>query len=740
MSYWPSTLKSRRSISSSLPVMGFTVAVVFATCQGSSLAWATTKTKEIAVATDAFSYLDDSSNARAKDWVRQQNDRTLAELERDPRFARHYQLALDAEAPSTSGGNEFPERMWLYRGHVYELWLGGGHQRGVLRSTQQSAFIAGKPDWQVLLDVDAMSAAEAKEWTLSGMQFSPSGRRCLLRLSLAGSIRTAWREFDLGNRTFVKEGFQIPASTIMNVMVWKNEDTVLVSSDFGPGTLSSAGAPIVIKQWSRGNSLDDGKDVFRGNADDVSAIVSDLDAEAGGTDEGPGGSRVVHFARADRSNNTTWWRLDHNDRLEQMQAPLSNTTPVLYRDQYIVVLRQDWNVGGRTWKQGSAIAIPTADITKSNPRIYSVFSPVADTSVMFVAGTTSEGILLLGSWLGYGRLWRAVPKDGSWVVDPVPLPDHGVIKHGVADVHSDTAFITYESFLQPATLYQVDVRSNRVTPVLNRAPQFDGRRFVTEQQYAKSSDGAEVPYTIVRPLDLKFDGRAATLVVGYGAHGAINFPYYSASLGKLWLDNGGVYVSANVRGGHERGPAWAVRRAERQHTYDDMIAVTEDLVRRKVTAPKRIGFMGHSSGGLLAGVMLTQRPDLFGAVVLEAPVLDQLRFDLWALGSRMYEEYGSPDIPQERAFLERTSPFQNLIARPDAPKPFLITSTTDETVFPAHARRFAAKMQSLKMPFLFYETAEGGHGLAATPVQRARLEALIYTYLARQLFDQPTGS
>jgi prolyl oligopeptidase len=361
--------------------------------------------------------------------------------------------------------------------------------------------------------------------------------------------------------------------------------------------------------------------------------------------------------------------------------------------------------------------------------------------VLFVGAKSRSGLLLFGSRLGYSRLWRSTFTKDAWTTDRVPLPDHGMIIQGAADIHSDTAFVRYESFLQPPSLYSVDMAHNAVAPIVGAPADFRTDAFLVEEREAVSPDGVLVPYSLVRPRDFSFNGASSALVVGYGSRGGTQLPAYSAALGRLWLEQGGVYVLANIRGGQERGREWAVSGVGRQHTYEDMIAVTDDLVRRKVTAAKRIGFMGHSAGGLLGGVMLTQRPDLFGAVVLKAPVLDQFRMDQIALGQTAWEgEFGSPDIPQERAFLERTSPFQNLRAQTNFPKPLIITSTTDETVSPAQARTFAAKMESLGMPFLFYESSDGGHGLTSTPAQKNRLEALIYVYLARQLLDQRVAS
>jgi prolyl oligopeptidase len=297
------------------------------------------------------------------------------------------------------------------------------------------------------------------------------------------------------------------------------------------------------------------------------------------------------------------------------------------------------------------------------------------------------------------------------------------------------AFVLYQTYLQPPTLYKVDVSHAKAAPIGGHvAPQFDASALVTEQWQAKSADGTLVPYFITYRKDLRFDGSTRTLVHGYGAAGASLSPRYSSTLGALWLAQGGAYVDANVRGGSERGAKWHVTGALRERTYEDMLAVVEDLIRRKVTRPKHVGIMGQSAGALLAAVVLNRRPELFGAAVLRVPLLDQFRMDL-AMGTpgSSFAEFGSPQEPEGLAFLQRTSPFQNLQRREDFPAPLIITAANDQNVFPAQARRYAARSERLGLPFYYYEASEGGHAAAASRIEQARLDALIYSYLQLQL-------
>jgi prolyl oligopeptidase len=692
---------------------------------------------------DGFSYLEDLSAARAREWVKGQNDRTLAELERDPRFQRYYTAALESEqAVSTADARGLlppPGRMWLNGEWIYQLWPDAKHPRGIWRRASVRSFLSHDPDWQVLLDVDALSATERQDWTFQQPAFSPSGGRALIQLSRSGSISAASREFDLERRAFVADGFQL-ATSREGQLVWRSDDSVLVTMDFGPGTLTTAGNPLIVKEWMRGQPLAQAKEIYRGQQDGLGVSLNPADGADGGATPGnraSGSRRVLHIGETSGANELTWWRLDEDGRLERLAAPLARSVPTLFADHYLIALDADWQTGGRIWKKGTVIAIPAVQIARANPGVQLVLAPAKDTSVTFVGARSKGGLLMFGSRLGDGRVWRAIYRHGAWTTDRVPLPDHGTALPGTSNAGSDIAFVRYESFLHPPALYQLGRDGDSPTLFASAQPQFNGDAFVVDQLEAKSADGVLVPYSVVRPKSLRFDGTAPTLIIAYGAYGGTYPPSYSATVGKVWLEQGGVYVVANVRGGRERGPAWHVTGVDRQHTYDDLVAVTQHLIARRVTTAKKVGFMGHSAGGLLGGVMLTQHPDLFGAIVLKAPVLDLLRMDLLAGGAAVRaREYGSLSVPAERAFLERTSPFQGLDVQRRPPKPLLITSSTDETVSAAHARRFAAKMNSMGMPFLYYETNDGGHGLAATLPQRARLDALVFTYLARQLIDK----
>jgi len=267
---------------------------------------------------------------------------------------------------------------------------------------------------------------------------------------------------------------------------------------------------------------------------------------------------------------------------------------------------------------------------------------------------------------------------------------------------------------------------------------FDTEGLVVEQREATSADGTQIPYFIIHNPERSSAEPGPTLLYAYGGFQVSLSPSYSGTMGRLWLENGGTYVLANIRGGGEFGPAWhqAGLTVNRQRIYDDLIAVAEALVEDGVTTTDQLGVMGGSNGGLLTGVMYTQRPDLFGAVISQVPLLDMMRFHTMLAGASWQAEYGFPDEnPEERAFLRSISPLHNVNPDRDYPPLFLLTSTKDDRVHPAHARKMAYLTDALGLDMLYYENMEGGHSAAANLRETANRLALEYTFLMQNLMD-----
>ena len=679
------------------------------------------------MAKDDFSYLEDADDPRTRVWLKTHNDRTAAVL-RDARYRSFSDRALRAvqevsrfEALAVPGGTT------LRDGWLYQHWNDRQHPKGLWRRARFDAFVRGEPQWDVLLDIDALCARENKSWVFLEAVFSPAGKRALIRLSDGGSNINEWREFSIEARAFVSDGFLVPAA-LAAYADWRDDDTLLVSADFGPGTLSLAGEPLVIKQWTRGQSLRGAPEIFGAQPDASSAEIylHENDSSA----QGP---RSITILTRDKHLSHTWWQIDARGRATRMTLPSQINSLTSIAGHYVFHSNLDWTTGGRVWRAGDLLAIPKAEIAKPTPEVRAILTVGEDEAIQFVT-RAKDALLIHGTALGASVLW-AVNPSRDWSTIRAALPANGSIAPCCVDDRTADVFVLYQTYLQPPMLYRLNVETGRATPMAGDvAPQFDASALVTKQWQAKSADGAFVPYFITYRKDLRFDGNTPTVIHGYGAAGASLSPRYSSTLGTLWLERGGVYVDANVRGGAERGRSWHVTGVQRERTYEDMLAVAEDLIRRKVTRPKRIGVMGRSAGGLLAAIVINRRPDIFGAAVLQVPLLDQFRMDL-AMGAPAgsYAEFGSPQEPAGLAFLQRTSPFQNLQRRPDFPVPLIITAANDQNVFPAQARRYAAKLERLGMPFYFHEAPEGGHAAAAGRLEQARLDALIFSYLDLQL-------
>jgi prolyl oligopeptidase len=684
----------------------------------------------MAAVEDEFEWLEEIEGERALEWVRAQNDRTLGELTKDERYSRFYDAAL-AIAEDKS---RIPMGS-LRDGFIYNFWQDETNVRGLWRRATLDSYRTPEPQWETLLDVDALASAEGRNWVFQGVEcLPPAGKLCLVQLSDGGKDAAVHREFDVQARAFVEGGFALPEAK--TDVVWKDENTLLVATDWGPGTLTESGYPYIVKQWTRGRPLADAEEILRGEVAHVG--VGPFSVEGMSEDGKP--QRLLGIHQAETFYTSTHWALDSAGKPARMTLPPKVSVEALYHGQLVFRLKQDWAVGAKSWKSGALLSVPLVQATAAEPAVNVLIVPGPRDALEEVAATRS-GVLVASYSNVRGRVLRFSLTSGRWTYSAVPLPDSGAVGLVTADEHSDTAFVSYQDFLQPTTLYSVEVANKQVAKAKSLPAFFDASRYVTEQLEATSKDGTRVPYFVVRSKAFTARGDTPTLLYGYGGFEVSMLPTYSATIGKLWLDEGGAFVLANIRGGGEFGPAWhdAGLKTKRQTVYDDFIAVAEDLIAHRITSPRHLGIEGGSNGGLLMGVMLTQRPELFGAAVVQVPLLDMLRFHKLLAGASWVDEYGSPDVPEERAWLERLSPYRNLAKREDFPVPFFLTSTKDDRVHPGHARKYAAKMESLGMPFYYYENIEGGHSAAANLRERAKRQALEFTYLARRLEGSPEG-
>jgi len=672
--------------------------------------------QDVAAVDDPFLWLEDVEGERALAWVEERNAGTLAELQFHPSFATFEREIL--QIITSEDRIPYPSTR---RDKVYNFWTDAEHPRGIYRRTTLESYLSGAPSWQTVLDIDALAAEEDVPWAYGGMDcLGPEYRRCLVNLSRGGSDATEVREFDLVEGRFVEGGFFLPEAK--SSTGWVDENTILVATDWGEGSLTTSGYARVAKLWRRGTPLESAETLFEGDADDVAVFA--------GSFETAWGTQPVLFHRPSFFQGSLY--LVRDGTMARLDIPL-DADPGFVQDQLTVYVRDPWTVGSRKYATGSVIAIDLDEFLAGSRDFSVVIEPGPRSAVQ---GATPTRDYLLVSVLDNvrGQLWKYRYEGGSWIGERVDAPDMGSVNPVDVDIHSNRFFFTYSSFIQPTTLY-VHHDDGRVAEVQRMPAMFDAEGLVIEQYEARSTDGTPVPYWVVRSRDVAMDGRNPTLLYGYGGFEISETSGYGATVGKAWLERGGVYAVANIRGGGEFGPAWhrSALKENRQRAYDDFVAVAEDLIARGFTSPPHLGIQGGSNGGLLTGVALTQRPDLFGAVVVSAPLLDMRRYNKLLAGASWMEEYGNPDIPEEWAYISRYSPYQNVRADREYPRPLFTTTTRDDRVHPGHARKMAARMLSQGHDALYFENTEGGHGAGVTPEQRARMIAITYTYLWSQL-------
>jgi prolyl oligopeptidase len=671
---------------------------------------------------DPFLWLEQTHGARALAWVKAENAKTLAVLQKDPRFAAFYADAL--RVGEATDRVPYPE---IVDGRIYNFWQDSAHPRGIWRTTTPAGYAAATPVWKTVLDLDALAQTEGKNWVWQGADCdSPSRTRCLIALSDGGEDASTVREFDLPTARFVDGGFVLPHAK--QTAAWESDDALIVSRAWAGTDLTSSGYPYVVKRLERGQALSDAVEVARGAPSDVSVEVEEFH---------DGGGRRALVARREVSFFESRWQLVTPAGVRDFALPPKCDLSALVAGRLIVDLQQRWAPNGRAFPAGSLVSLDlaaaSADPSRLEPTL--VYAP-GPREALGNVGATRDRLVVTSYANVRGRAAVYTPAAGNaWSERHLDLPDDSTIGLVAADETGSAAFVSVTSFLTPTTLWRVNADSGVATIVKRLPVRFDATRDVVAQHEAVSKDGTRVPYFVVRPKNATFDGRNPTLIYAYGGFGLSQTPYYSGVLGKLWLERGGVYVLANIRGGGEFGPAWhdAGLKTHRQRIYDDFAAVARDLIAKRITSPRYLGIQGGSNGGLLMGVEFTQHPELWNAVDIQVPLLDMLRYEQIDAGASWTGEYGSVSVPAERAFLASISPYNNLKPGVRYPEPFVWTTTKDDRVGPQHARKFAARLQSMGIPYLFYEVTEGGHGSGANIRERSFTTALEFTYLNRKL-------
>ena len=663
---------------------------------------------------DPFAWLEQVSSPQALDWVRTENARSLKVLQSDPRYA-----TFMAQAQELAQSNDRIPKPDLTGQDVTNLWQDVTHVQGLWRRTTPEDFASTLPHWRTLIDLDALSRAEGKTWVWEGATcLQPDAARCLVLLSEGGEDALTAREFDMRAGEFVAGGFSIPHAK--QTADWENADTLLLGTDWGSGSMTASGYPFVIKRLRRGQKLAEAAEIYRGTSSDVGVWVS---AYVDG--QGYRAAVLTRGLDAFRSE----YRLVTPDGTVRLNLPQKSELEGLVAGQFIARLSE---AAGPGLPAGALVSLDLA-APQGTPRL--IFSPNARQSIQSV-GVTAHAIVATLLDEVRGRAIAFTKSGDGWAGTPISMPDNAAISLVTASGVDDRAYLQVTGFLQPTALYSLDLATSAGPVQVKTLPaQFDASHDAVEQLQATSKDGTKIPYFLVHPKDQKPDGSTPTLLTAYGGFEISETPAYNPTIGKLWLEHGGAYALANIRGGGEFGPAWheAGIKTHRQRIYDDFAAVAQDMEARHLTSPAHLGIRGRSNGGLLMGVEFEQHPDLWHAVIIGVPLLDMLRFETIAAGASWTGEYGSVVNPDERAFLAGMSPYANL--KPDVryPTPYIFTTTSDDRVGPAHARKFAALMEAQGHPFLYYEAMEGGHVASANLRGAAMEQALEMTYLSEQL-------
>lgn len=683
---------------------------------------------------DEHKWLESLNDQATSDWVKSRNTKTLQYLQANPEYKK-----INAEVKKILFAKDKLAYPQIIGDEIYNFWRDEKNVNGIWRRTSLSNYQKKNVSWETVLDIDQLRKAEGKNWVWYSADCLRSEPLCLVYLSDGGKDFFIGREFNLKTKKFVENGFQIPEAK--SRLTWIDKDTLIIGTNWGPGTLTNSNYSKIIKILKRGQPLSEAREIFAGESSDV--VVSPWHIWNKTTKD-------IFLFRYYKFHDVKIYILTEDYTPIPIPIPSGVQVQALKDQTLFFKLRLPWVTEKFSYPEGSIIALkykktPSSDknqnslITFESPEL--VAAPQSYESFQQIIAT-SAGLFILSQKNVQSILYSVEKHEGQWIKSDLGLPKSGSIQISSYSDHKDYFFIDYESFLSPSSLYLGRTVKNKTTFKLAKQlpPQFDSKNLVTHQYFAKSKDGTQVPYYIVHHKNIKLNGDNPTYVYGYGGFDVSELPYYLSALGKVWFNRGGVFVQANIRGGGEFGPKWYMSgiREFKQNSYDDFIAVIEDTIVRKITSPSRLGITGGSNGGLLVGAIMTQRPDLLNAVVCKIPLLDMLNYHKYLSGPSWIDEYGNPDDPKMRSILLKYSPYHNLKAGVKYPTPFFLTSTKDDRVHPMHARKMAAKMEAYGYPYYYYENIDGGHGLDSNLDDSLLRRSLELTYMYDQLMKNFT--
>ena len=681
-------------------------------------------------AADDHLALEEVEGAEAMAFVRASNEASLAALTGDPRYETFRSEAFDI----LSSTARIPGPSFLGDG-IGNFWQDATNPKGIWRRTTLDSYRTDAPEWETIIDIDALSRTEGKDWVWKGARcLAPDEARCLVSLSEGGKDAVVVREFDTTTKRFVEDGFVLPEGK--HRLEWFDIDTLLVATDFGPGTLTESGYPFIVKRLKRGQTLADATELYRGDISDGGYGVSPTVFR-----DGAGAVQAVIVNRPLDTFRSETWRLN-GGTVVKLNLPERVAVHGVTGSQLVFGVDQDWRWQTQDVPSGALMAVPLDLLSPGTEMVISnadttVFLPTERQSIQDVSVFDDRIVAtILDNVRGRVAVFRNRGEFG-WPETAIEVPENVAVSLGDSSRGSGRQFYSVQGFLTPPTLSLATIETAASETIKQAPAMFDPSTHVVEQFEATSTDGTKVPYFLVRPANAPMDGSTPTIMFGYGGFQVSFPPAYKPELGKLWLENGGAYVVANIRGGGEFGPAWhqAALRENRQRAFDDFAAVARDLETRGVTSPRRLGIYGRSNGGVLTSVSITQHPELYNAAVIESPLIDMLRYQDLPAGASWIGEYGDPRIPGDAAFISQYSAYQRLRPDADYPRLYITTNTRDDRVHPGHARKFAARLGDLGSDHLYYEETSGGHSNDADPVANARRWARHYVYLSQQLMD-----
>lgn len=669
---------------------------------------------------DPYLWLEEVESEKSLDWVKEQNKNSDKRLSSNSLYKDLQKKYL--EVYNDKDRIAYPNIVGDY---VYNLWQDEKYERGLWRRMPIKEYLNQKEQWETLIDLDELSKKEGKKWVFEGATFlEPGNNICLVALSDGGTDENELREFSLNDKSFINEGLRFPSSK--GGVSWIDKNKVLVARNFGKGTMTTSGYPSQVKIMNRNSSMDQAKTLFKTDTTNLGAFAFSFYDN---------NKQYIFIYEAISFYDSNIFYLK-DDQMKQVNYPKDANFAGFYRGQLIISLQSDWDINGQSFKKGTLVSMNLEDNLKGNVDVKTIYQPNERSS--FVSTSTSKDFIVVNTMENVqSKLYKYIFQNGSWTSEPIKAPEFGSIYLTSSNNQTNDYFFRFSNFITPTTLFYSS--GTEIEPIKKLKDFFNTKNLTVKQFNATSKDGTKIPYFVVHQKDLQFDGKNPTMIYAYGGFNASSQPNYSATIGIGWLEQGGVYVLANIRGGGEFGPTWhqAAMKEKRQNAYDDFYAVSEDLIAKNITSPDHLGAFGWSNGGLMAGVVFTQRPDLYNAVVVGAPLLDMKRYSKLLAGASWMGEFGNPDIPEEWAYLKKYSPYHNVSKNKDYPEVYFVTSTKDDRVHPGHARKMAAKMDDMGHSYLYHETIEGGHGAASTNAQQADMWSGIYTYFNMKLNSTP---